>query len=685
MADKEKFTYNRLHDHEWLRHAFMISHDTQTDSRGDPLEEDIVIRTRFFTPAALKFADTSLGGNMVINPLPQFTRTMDPRVKGLYAPSEGMGRMYSDMIDDNKRYITMIFGFGQHNSLSSFYKGMYSGPMSAIANTGRGEPVLFQAGKAIGFIVGHLSPWLILYSVGSAFVNWATGVSSSKYYFFKPGMATYWNAVTGIANDIAVKTQLITRAVSPPVGSPGNGMELTDADIREIHKGMPDLIDSYNEATGEGNGINVYAVATKYQRMQRRAFKALEMRYNTQDAPWSMGETSMRSMAIDVTNTVQNALAGPNIKRPKRSFVQYLEDWSTKGPGTLGGAQLAQSQITVNEDGSLSGAVDDKSDLLTEKSITLAPDESALASWSEFLAAELDDGAQYVSFRVENTGDVSESFSSQVAESEILTKINSMSGASRETRFSIADGNIDDGIAGKFIGGALSAVKDLAGGVVEGLGFGGLKVLGGNAFADIPRHWVQASSQMPTMNYTVRLFSVYGNRYAKFMNIWLPLSMLLAGALPLSTGPHSYTSPFLCQLFDRGRAQTRLGIIDSMQITRGRSNLAFNKVGEPSAVEVNFTVAELSTVLHMPIQQGFNPTNITQIFDHESIYHDYISVLSSLSLAEQIYVGERLKLGLTRYLKNVDSYFSVPHAVNAFGDLAAVRVFSMFFDGIANR
>src|SRR5690606_23738872 len=103
------------------------------------------------------------------------------------------------------------------------------------------------------------------------------------------------------------------------------------------------------------------------------------------------------------------------------------------------------------------------------------------------------------------------------------------------------------------------------------------------------------------------------------------------GALPLSTGQHSYTSPFLCQLFDRGRAQTRLGMIDSISITRGMHNLAFNRIGEPMSVEVSFSVVELSNILHMPIAKSFNPItdlSLSSIFDNESLYHDYIATLT---------------------------------------------------------
>jgi hypothetical protein len=129
-------------------------------------------------------------------------------------------------------------------------------------------------------------------------------------------------------------------------------------------------------------------------------------------------------------------------------------------------------------------------------------------------------------------------------------------------------------------------------------------------------------------------------------------------------------------------------MIDSISITRGGSNLAFNRIGEPMSVEVSFSVVELGNILHMPIAKSFNPItelSISKIFDSESLYHDYMAVLTSLSLAEQIYIGERFKLGITKYAKNLDTWFSVPHAVNALGDLSAVRVFSAFFPGVSNR
>ena len=549
----EKLKIQKLTDHDWLRQVFMISHGTQSSESGEPSQEDKNIRARFFSTAEFKFADTRLGGNMVINPLPQFTRNADPKVKGLYASSEGMGRYYSEAIDDNKRIITMCFGVPSFNSLSTFYSGFYDNNAATVARTGRSPSIFYQAGRLIGFVAGFLSPWLVLYSLGSAFIRIAMGQSSSKYYFFKSTMPTYWNAVQQMSNDIAVKTQLVTRLVADPHASAGDTRTsaLPESELGEINKHIFDLVDSYDDTTGQGNGINVYAVATRYSRIQQKAFKTLELYYASRSLPGDFSaDASGESKSL--LKVVSDSISDGAVDRPKVPFMQYMENWSS---GSSPGAMLAPGNEKINlaieaaapgtgtpdanTDANAGGAAaavpQGTADLLTEKSI-LAAGEKEQTAWYDFLFAELNDGSQYVSFRVENTGDASESFTNQVGEPEILSKINSISGAARSTRFTAAEGNIVGGLAGKLVGGVVGAVKDLATGAADSLGIGGIAALGGNAFADIPKHWLQSTSSLPRMNYRIKLISPYGNRYSKFVNLWLPLTMLLVGALPLSAG-----------------------------------------------------------------------------------------------------------------------------------------------------
>lgn len=660
-----------IKDGDWLRQSFMIAHTVGIDTTPD--DDDRKLRARFFTTARYKFSDTSLGGNMVINPHPQFTRTADLRVGSLYKQSAGMGRYYSEVIDDNKRMITMNFGVPQFNSLSTFFQGFYDSQLSALARTGRSNSLTYTAGRVVGFVVAISSLPLMLFSIGSAFFKWALAKPSSKFYYMKPTMPVYWNAVTAIVNDIGVKSGLISRAVGNAYATAGDSRDtLTQDDMQFINSTTPDLIDSYDSDTGDGNGINMYAVATRAQRLARRAYKEMKDYYATSSPSGDDAGAEFDKLEQAISSAINS-----NTSRPKKSFTQYIQDW-TGANGKIS-PDAGSSELFGEGDGS----ADFNADILTEKMLT--KDNPEATSWSEFLEAELDDGAQFVGFRVENEGQVQESFSNTTGPSEMAGKINSMSGQAHSTRFDLAQGNVSDGVIGKVVGATLDAAKSFVTGAADSLGLGGLAILGGNAFVDIPNHWQASTSSLPRMNYTIKLRTPYGNRYSRMVNLMIPLAMLLAAALPLSTGRHSYTSPFLCNLFDRGRAQTRLGIIDSLSITRGTTNLSFTKIGEPLGIDISFSVVDLSTIMHMPINQGFNLVDSLRMFDDETVYNDYIATLSALSLHEQIYAGERFKLAMTKFMKNKDSFFSMPHFTNFLGDLAPFRAASIIYDGIVNR
>lgn len=659
MALSKRDLEFRTRDSSWVRQAFMVKKDTL---------DDLTQRARIFTTARFKFMDTTPGGHIAINPPPQFTRNADLKVHSIFTGdpkdgrpvrsvgSRGMGRYYSEAIDDNMRIISMRFGVPQFNSLTTFFTGFYNSSASSLARTGRAPSLMYRMGQVAGYAVTILAlPVLIVNFFGNLW-RVIDQRPASKYYYLKPAMPLYWNAVSSIVNSLAVNMGLIPRVMGPEGGESmkDNRYVFTKQDLENFAALLPDI-------NMEGGGINVYALSTRAQRLARRMNKAMQERFDK--------ITSSDQFIKGLHDITENGLNLSYAANSSPSFLNYLDKWFATNASAVKPSAGDQSNPS-------------EKDTPTEQVPTSKPDT---VGWGEFLEAELDDGSHFVSFRVNETGPVSESFTSQVAESEIASKINNMSSESRSTRFNFAGGNLGGGVIGDMAQGVLSGVKDLVAGALDAVGASGLAAPGGSAFVDIPQYWQNSTAQMPRMNYSFTLVTPYGNKMSVLMNIYLPLAMILAASLPLSTGKQSYTSPFLVELYDRGHAQTRLGIIDSLNIERGTGNLGFTNAGCPLQVRVSFSVIPLTTVVHMPIIQGFSLNPTDGIFDEDTNFSDYMNTLAGVTLAEQIYTGERLKLALTRKMQNMRTWFTSAHSAQFVGGWDIMRLAAMWYTGTINR
>jgi hypothetical protein len=222
---------------------------------------------------------------------------------------------------------------------------------------------------------------------------------------------------------------------------------------------------------------------------------------------------------------------------------------------------------------------------------------------------------------------------------------------------------------------AINGLKGLVAGTLDSLQMSGLMSLAGSAFVDIPKTWRSSSADLPSTRYTMELRTPYGNHMSRFINLFVPLACLLAGALPLSTGKQSYTSPFLCQLWHRGHAQVRLGMIDSLSIQRGTGGLGWNINNECLAIDVSFSVVDLSTIMHAPIDTGFSILRPWRglLQDQDDPFNDYLAILGNLSMADQIYTLRKTIRNLTRKANQVDAYFTQAHAASMMDEMWPTR------------
>lgn len=696
-------------DRHWVRKTFFLS--------GEDVERSDF---RLATQASQKFTDSRLGGNWTINNPPQFTRYADPRESGLnskndwYVHSEGnylgMGHYYSEAIDDTRQEIAMQFGVPQYNGMLTFFTGFYDNEASVMANEGLGV-IGYYIGRIAGFIVGL--PFLPLIMIGDA-VRFFLTRPSSKYYYMRETMPLYWNRVNVIANGIAVNMGLVPKvfgALKPTDGATPTPIGEEDEDRPEEYRAY--FANAAQDIFLKGGGIDVYALANKTQRMADRRFLALQNHLKngeTEDEVQIMnrlkdqhafdkfqdpgpdnpglkpGEENTRGIREHLSDFFENRqnLNGIGNAKQFQTDSRAQQDVSTLKAEQPAGGDAAQT--SQNADAAKASTpnttqrsrwVQGKEKLAVDaiknpdipgsagdyqQTIEYGKGKPDDTSFMEYYMADRRDGSKFVRFRVDYGGSVSESFSNSTGDSGIQGTINSTSSSARSARFTFSDGNTGVGP----VDALLNGVKGLIAGGLDSLQVSGLMSLAGSAFVDIPKVWQGSSANLPSASYTIELRSPYGNHMSRFINLYVPLACLLAGVLPLSTGKQSYTSPFLCQLWQRGRVQTRLGMIDSLSITRGAGGLGWNNNNECLAIDVSFSVTDLSSIMHAPIDTGFSIFRPWRglLQDNDDPFNDYMAVLGNLSMADQIYTLRKLILNLTRKSNQIDAYFTKAHAAS---------------------
>ena len=638
-----------LRDDYWVRQSAVMPTRVM---EGNPTpvsmfdERDLANAT--FSSASLKFTNTSLGGNFHINPPPSYTPYADVPDTGIRYNSQemtlgylngdvGMGPFYSESIDDRSQIIHLQFGVAQYNSLTQFFMSFYNSDMGTMARTGRlTDNVLTKfmsfAGDVVGFVIAPLLVIPVAISFLGTAARYFMNYPISKFFNLKPAMELYWNAVTQLVNQFAVNLGVVNyfeeKQKTQIIG------EVTTPDTSILQKFLPDIF-------SKNGTIDVYAMANQAKRMQMaHEKKFLQLIENSSGDNF---EAEVRGFLGDVGKLKKNArtVAG-------RTLEGFLSDYANMPD---------LSRITADrKDGSIERDFKTPSEENNDQTVADVLESGKydpVADKEKFInyaIANYADGSDWVSFRVDYTGSVQESFSNQTAPSALAQRLNSASAAARD---------ISNTLSGGVIGEAVNAVMSFAKSVASKANLDGLFSLG--AFVDIPEHWDASSAQFNKSTYTMTLGTAYGNPISQLFSIYVPLAMLLAGALPLATGRQSYTSPFLCQLYDKGRCITRCGIIENLSITRGTSNLGFDKEGRAMQIEVSFSVKDLSTIMAVPIQPGFSLNLKEALVDSENAFQDYLRAMSAVDFRDVIYRVPMLKMIAKKKIADADTFFSAAH------------------------
>ena len=643
-----------IDDDEWLVNSLL--------TKSEELEYPDNIN-RFWSIVETKFTDTSLGGNICINPYPQFTRYADIRLQGRrfdrnevtvnnLTGNYGMGRYYGEAIDDNAVNVYMTFGVPRFNSLLDFMLSSVDYKQAIIASTGR-NPVAYNIGKLWGSIAIFVAFPVITSIIWGAQLlkKVLLGPGRFTYYYMEEAMPSYWATVNSLVTMFAVELGMVNPTMLENQSDPkkiGTPVELNKDDLDFIHKYIPDIVT-------ENNYIDIFSVVTKAQRMYNKQIVE-EYRLYKQGA-----------------NT-EGELLGKIINGPLRKKVPEQTNWKAwaKLIDFMGlyGSDTDTVTKNPNQQSNKNKNTSNKKVSMDEKgrynlSKRKVDDQSWLKKAIEYSMATMSDGARFLIFRVDNPGTVSESFHNETKDIPLEEALKSISNKVKGITFSMGGGNIA-GETDKIIGYA----KDVIAGALDGLTFGlsnVLTFLTGNANLHLPKMWADSSASLPTYNFRTRLVAPYGNPLSQLFNIYIPLATLLAAALPRSTGPSSYAAPFLCSAFVRGRQHIKLGMITELSITRGVSNLPFNKQARPMAIDVSFTITDLEKIMSVPTQSSLlSPATLSMNEDDPLIR--YIGGLTGRSIYNSIYKSNKIKLRLSRLMQEMDKFLSPAYWGATVGD-----------------
>lgn len=636
-------------DRAWLNSVFMIS-----GADLDPIDA----ANRYYSSAELKFTDTTMGGNLGVNSRPQFTRYCDIRARGRRSDRSrttvtqqgnlGMGTYYSEAIDDNSLNLYLEFGVPKFNSLFSFFSRSIDPQAVIVARTGSSS-IAYDAGKLIGGAAIFLMLPVISVSIWAikALANVVLGDKPFNYYYLNPTMHTYWSTVNSIVMQMSTELGILIPTFMKESNAGGIGLpvKIDQDDMNEMHKLMPEII-------GSDNYIDAFAIATRAQAM---ANKQLELERKMYES-FSDSEDGAKSFVKSTMGTSVSNESG-------RSFKTWIQDVMTQS------GDLFQKKDTAKPTGGTPATTPSESpEMLSEidktnQNYKLTEDEKSEGYFDKaakyFNAARLGGGGHAI-FKVDYVGSVNESFSNSVTDVPAMSILKNISRSAKEVKFNLAGGNVVDGA-----GAAIEATKNALTGALDGLTMGlsnSLATLFGDAYIDIPKMWDDSTVSLPRLSYNMQLISPYGNVISQLQNIYIPLAMILAGTLPLATGKNSYTSPFICKAFLKGMHNVQLGMITDLSITRGTSNLAFNKQKRLLAIDVSFSITDFSQIMTAPIDSNLFgsslSTTVNAGIDENNVFGRYIATLASRDLLTDMYALPKAKIRLSRLKYKLDQNLS---------------------------
>lgn len=580
---------------------------------------DIGDERKSMTPmwmSKIKVRDTSLGGNPVINPLPQYNETDDPPspftasgIAGCY----GMGATYSQCIDDQQQILWIQAGRPLFNKLAAFYTGAIDPDMAVINDKG----IMYSSAYKLGRLI--TTPLSIVSTIVTLPIEWLYRWSTYKeapitsYYDFQSEQPLYYRYVNTILNMLTVnlgymESRTGTGDDSGTTGASDDKAQL-DQDAK-LDKAMGDY------SPPEGSPEYITKLQMDISLILRRRMKYI---YGASQVSDKTNDTLMHEF-------MQSADA--------KGEYETAPDASTTTPTNVGQSAAAANNGTAGTPTGIGivDAIDQAIAAMTRYKSNFMDGIKAGSDLGTYYAM------QYIGFRLESSYSVQESFHNTPKRPEVDQVVNGKVASIREKAFSVM-GSITSAVP--IIGGALSGMVDAVNGSLQGLlsntGLGGLAQLeAGSAMVSIPKVW-DNSEFSNSYSFRVKLTAPAGDSLSILQSEYVPLACLLALSAPRGQGNASYTSPFLVKAFAKGMVSIPMGMITNFTINRGGSQHGWTQHWLPKEIDISFDIEDLTPTMFVSMGScGWKQTLRDLALGTNNKFTSYIEMLAGIDLRAKV-------------------------------------------------
>lgn len=509
--------------------------------------------------------DTTLGGNDALNCYWQYNENDDiahpfTTTKGSNTRDIGklghisMGRVYAETINAVQSILYLGFGVPEFNNLSAWQDNFYTEPYARGVSSNAWSAMVDVLSKAASTVFRAIRGVAEYYKIT---YGGQIDAPVTNFFAFKSTMPQYFGQVQSLLIILCSNMELMYGLVPIDEHDTSTAAQIQQqmSQMANGQGGIPEYITHYNL-----DFVKIMLRRAAYETGNPKVIEEADSLFALSElANWEKKQDGNKS---PIQGDASNAATNTTTKVGNNASALSILTLKQKGMGWFGGPRW-------------------------------------VSTFKSFVAG-IRDEMLFIGFRVERSNNSSESLSSSTQPSTIQQALNMILGSTRAYRQS--GGGQDLGLSGDLavaLTNKMGAFATLASKCTSLFGHGVAAAIGaGISMADIPESW--ADSQFSkSYSFNLQLIAPYGDPVTILQTLYVPLCCLLAGSAPRVTGLASYTSPFLCRAYCKGKFAIPMGIIDSLSIDRGASSHGWTHSQLPRTIDISFSIKDLTP--NMPL------------------------------------------------------------------------------------